>query len=109
MSKSSRPDQMIYSLQRFPKQVRNIFTHALLTIKMCVLRWGGEYCLFWLSLGTTWVSYILDLLYFGETRPERQTTIPIYERVPFMDLLIPGVFSGWWSNFRLYQCSLEWI
>ncbi|XP_013871560.1 cytosolic sulfotransferase 3 [Austrofundulus limnaeus] len=44
--------------------------------------------------GTTWVSQILDLLYFGETNPERQTTIPIYERVPFMDLLIPGVFSG---------------
>uniref|UniRef100_A0A3Q3ERV9 Sulfotransferase n=1 Tax=Labrus bergylta TaxID=56723 RepID=A0A3Q3ERV9_9LABR len=31
--------------------------------------------------GTTWVSYILDLLYFGQTAPERQTSIPIYERV----------------------------
>ncbi|XP_026189433.1 cytosolic sulfotransferase 3-like [Mastacembelus armatus] len=36
--------------------------------------------------GTTWVSYILDLLYFGQTAPERQTSIPIYERVPFLEL-----------------------
>ncbi|XP_037539761.1 cytosolic sulfotransferase 3-like [Nematolebias whitei] len=46
------------------------------------------------SLGTTWVSYILDLLYFGQTSPERQTSIPIYERVPFMELFIPGFFEG---------------
>ncbi|XP_037540639.1 cytosolic sulfotransferase 3-like [Nematolebias whitei] len=44
--------------------------------------------------GTTWVSYILDLLYFGQTSPERQTSIPIYERVPFMELFIPGKVSG---------------
>ncbi|XP_068192572.1 cytosolic sulfotransferase 3-like [Antennarius striatus] len=36
--------------------------------------------------GTTWVSYILDLLYFGQTSPERLTSIPIYDRVPFLDL-----------------------
>ncbi|TKS77770.1 Cytosolic sulfotransferase 3 [Collichthys lucidus] len=36
--------------------------------------------------GTTWVSYILDLLYFGQTSPECQTSIPIYERVPFLDI-----------------------
>uniref|UniRef100_A0A8C7SX97 Sulfotransferase n=2 Tax=Oncorhynchus mykiss TaxID=8022 RepID=A0A8C7SX97_ONCMY len=35
--------------------------------------------------GTTWVSYILDLLYFGQTAPERQTSLPIYERVPFLE------------------------
>uniref|UniRef100_A0A3Q0QUJ4 Sulfotransferase n=1 Tax=Amphilophus citrinellus TaxID=61819 RepID=A0A3Q0QUJ4_AMPCI len=29
--------------------------------------------------GTTWVSQIFDLLYFGQTSPERQKTIPIYE------------------------------
>ncbi|KAJ8016149.1 hypothetical protein DPEC_G00004200 [Dallia pectoralis] len=44
--------------------------------------------------GTTWVSYILDLLYFGQTAPERQTSIPIYERVPFLEcnfkMLTPG-------------------
>uniref|UniRef100_A0A3Q3ME11 Sulfotransferase n=1 Tax=Mastacembelus armatus TaxID=205130 RepID=A0A3Q3ME11_9TELE len=36
--------------------------------------------------GTTWVSYILDLLYFGQMAPEHQTSIPIYERVPFLEL-----------------------
>ncbi|KAM9350995.1 cytosolic sulfotransferase 3-like [Symphorus nematophorus] len=44
--------------------------------------------------GTTWVSYILDLLYFGQTAPERQISIPIYDRVPFLELSIPSVFSG---------------
>ncbi|XP_017265225.1 cytosolic sulfotransferase 3-like [Kryptolebias marmoratus] len=44
--------------------------------------------------GTTWVSYILDLLYFGQTSPERQTSIPIYERVPFLDVFIPEMMSG---------------
>uniref|UniRef100_A0A4W5LJU2 Sulfotransferase n=1 Tax=Hucho hucho TaxID=62062 RepID=A0A4W5LJU2_9TELE len=37
--------------------------------------------------GTTWVSYILDLLYFGQTAPECQR--PIFEKVPFLELLIP--------------------
>ncbi|XP_059188628.1 cytosolic sulfotransferase 2-like [Centropristis striata] len=40
--------------------------------------------------GTTWVSYILDLLYFGQT--ERQTSVPIYERVPFLEVVSP--FTG---------------
>ncbi|XP_018527241.1 cytosolic sulfotransferase 3 [Lates calcarifer] len=44
--------------------------------------------------GTTWVSYILDLLYFGETSPERQTSIPIYERVPFLDIAFPSMDTG---------------
>ncbi|KAM3618263.1 uncharacterized protein V6R79_018143 [Siganus canaliculatus] len=44
--------------------------------------------------GTTWVSYILDLLYFGQTSPERQTSIPIYERVPFLDVCFPNMMSG---------------
>ncbi|KAF5889096.1 cytosolic sulfotransferase 3-like, partial [Clarias magur] len=35
--------------------------------------------------GTTWISYILDLLYFGSTEQERQTSIPIYMRVPFLE------------------------
>ncbi|CAN9515474.1 unnamed protein product [Ophioblennius macclurei] len=35
--------------------------------------------------GTTWVSYILELLHFGQMSSERQTTIPIYERVPFLE------------------------
>ncbi|TKS77769.1 Cytosolic sulfotransferase 3 [Collichthys lucidus] len=39
--------------------------------------------------GTTWVSYILDLLYFGKTSPERQASIPIYDRVPFLEICVP--------------------
>ncbi|XP_073326812.1 cytosolic sulfotransferase 1-like [Pagrus major] len=44
--------------------------------------------------GTTWVSLILDLLYFGKTAPERQTSIPIYERVPFLEITFPSMDSG---------------
>ncbi|XP_063076607.1 cytosolic sulfotransferase 3-like [Engraulis encrasicolus] len=44
--------------------------------------------------GTTWVSYILDLLYFGKDMPERQTTLPIYERVPFLEFAVPVMPTG---------------
>ncbi|KAM6982249.1 cytosolic sulfotransferase 3-like [Tautogolabrus adspersus] len=44
--------------------------------------------------GTTWVSYILDLLYFGQTHPERQSSIPIYDRVPFLEIFVPSIDSG---------------
>ncbi|XP_029995644.1 cytosolic sulfotransferase 3-like [Sphaeramia orbicularis] len=44
--------------------------------------------------GTTWVSYILDLLYFGQTSPERQTSMPIYLRVPFLEIAIPTIPTG---------------
>lgn len=44
--------------------------------------------------GTTWVSYILDLLYFGQTAPERQTSIPIYQRVPFLEICVPVMPPG---------------
>ncbi|XP_029975213.1 cytosolic sulfotransferase 3-like [Salarias fasciatus] len=40
--------------------------------------------------GTTWVSNILDLLYFGQ----REKAIPIYERVPFMEISLAGFDSG---------------
>ncbi|XP_049919776.1 cytosolic sulfotransferase 3-like [Epinephelus moara] len=42
--------------------------------------------------GTTWVSYILDLLYFGQT--ERQRTVPIFDRVPFLEVLFPPLGAG---------------
>uniref|UniRef100_A0A3Q3XA81 Sulfotransferase n=1 Tax=Mola mola TaxID=94237 RepID=A0A3Q3XA81_MOLML len=51
--------------------------------------------------GTTWVSYILDLLYFGKTSPERQTSIPLYERVPFLEITISSTDSGWTDAERL--------
>ncbi|KAI3357595.1 hypothetical protein L3Q82_016007 [Scortum barcoo] len=44
--------------------------------------------------GTTWVSYILDLLYFGQTCPDRHMSIPIHERVPFLEISIPSQPSG---------------
>ncbi|KAM3617087.1 uncharacterized protein V6R79_002095 [Siganus canaliculatus] len=44
--------------------------------------------------GTTWVSYILDLLYFGQTSSDRQTSIPIFERVPFLEISSPDMDSG---------------
>uniref|UniRef100_A0A8C4EUI2 Sulfotransferase n=1 Tax=Dicentrarchus labrax TaxID=13489 RepID=A0A8C4EUI2_DICLA len=40
--------------------------------------------------GTTWVCYILDLLYFGQTCPERQASVPLHERVPFLEITIPS-------------------
>uniref|UniRef100_A0AAY4DBV5 Sulfotransferase n=1 Tax=Denticeps clupeoides TaxID=299321 RepID=A0AAY4DBV5_9TELE len=44
--------------------------------------------------GTTWVSYILDLLYFGQQSPERQSSLPIYERVPFLEFAVPVIPPG---------------
>lgn len=44
--------------------------------------------------GTTWVSYILDLLYFGKKNPERETSLPIYDRVPFLELNMPFMDTG---------------
>ncbi|KAM9475513.1 cytosolic sulfotransferase 3-like [Clarias gariepinus] len=44
--------------------------------------------------GTTWVSYILDLLYFGNEAPDRQTSIPIFMRVPFLEATFPPMPSG---------------
>ncbi|XP_016393527.1 cytosolic sulfotransferase 3 isoform X1 [Sinocyclocheilus rhinocerous] len=44
--------------------------------------------------GTTWVSYILDLLYFGNDAPERQTSQPIYTRVPFLESCFKVIPSG---------------
>lgn len=45
-------------------------------------------------LGTTWVSYMLDLLYFAKKGPERQTSLPVHERVPFLELNVPFMDSG---------------
>ncbi|XP_063321401.1 cytosolic sulfotransferase 3-like [Pelmatolapia mariae] len=44
--------------------------------------------------GTTWVSYIIDLLYFGHMGPDRQTSIPLHDRVPFLELYVPFLPSG---------------
>ncbi|KAM9475517.1 cytosolic sulfotransferase 3-like isoform 3-T3 [Clarias gariepinus] len=44
--------------------------------------------------GNTWVSYILDLLYFSSAAPERETSVPIFIRVPFLESIFPGMPSG---------------
>nr|XP_054602044.1 cytosolic sulfotransferase 2 [Nothobranchius furzeri] len=44
--------------------------------------------------GNTWVSYILDLLYFSQTSPGRQYSVPLFERVPFLEIHMPGYPSG---------------
>ncbi|XP_062315105.1 cytosolic sulfotransferase 2-like [Osmerus eperlanus] len=42
--------------------------------------------------GTTWVSYILEMLCFGHS--ERQNLVPVYERVPFLEMHMPSFPSG---------------
>ncbi|XP_024148943.1 cytosolic sulfotransferase 2 [Oryzias melastigma] len=44
--------------------------------------------------GNTWVSYILDLLYFSHMSPDRQDSVPLHERVPFLEFYMPGFPSG---------------
>ncbi|XP_070766195.1 cytosolic sulfotransferase 3-like [Enoplosus armatus] len=44
--------------------------------------------------GTTWVSYIVDLLCFGQSSSERETSIPIYVRVPTLEFTSPAVKTG---------------
>ncbi|KAB5567677.1 hypothetical protein PHYPO_G00235630 [Pangasianodon hypophthalmus] len=44
--------------------------------------------------GTTWVSYILELLYFHNTLPESQTSLPIFIRVPFLEAVFPEMPTG---------------
>uniref|UniRef100_A0A3B4FDG6 Sulfotransferase n=1 Tax=Pundamilia nyererei TaxID=303518 RepID=A0A3B4FDG6_9CICH len=44
--------------------------------------------------GTTWVSYILDLLYFAHMGQDRQTSIPLHDRVPFLEICEPPMPKG---------------
>ncbi|XP_072223912.1 cytosolic sulfotransferase 2-like isoform X2 [Leuresthes tenuis] len=44
--------------------------------------------------GNTWVSYILDLLYFSQMSPDRRDQIPLHQRVPFLEMHIPGFPLG---------------
>uniref|UniRef100_A0A3Q2NTV6 Sulfotransferase n=2 Tax=Fundulus heteroclitus TaxID=8078 RepID=A0A3Q2NTV6_FUNHE len=39
--------------------------------------------------GTTWVSYILDLLYFDDTISDCRSSVPLQERVPFLEISAP--------------------
>ncbi|XP_061112961.1 cytosolic sulfotransferase 3-like [Conger conger] len=44
--------------------------------------------------GTTWVSHMLDLLYFWKSSPKRGVSLPIYERVAFLESCIPNLPKG---------------
>ncbi|XP_075883143.1 cytosolic sulfotransferase 2-like [Nelusetta ayraudi] len=44
--------------------------------------------------GTTWVSYMLDLLYFGQEPSERETSVPIYDRVPYLEIAFKSMPAG---------------
>ncbi|KAJ8394753.1 hypothetical protein AAFF_G00041080 [Aldrovandia affinis] len=44
--------------------------------------------------GTTWVSHMLDLLYFEKSCPERGASLPIFERVPFLEFCVPPMPTG---------------
>lgn len=44
--------------------------------------------------GTTWVSFIIDLLYFDQTCPDRNKSVPLTQRVPFLDIAVPSQPSG---------------
>ncbi|XP_070823810.1 cytosolic sulfotransferase 1-like [Chaetodon trifascialis] len=44
--------------------------------------------------GNTWLSYILDLLYFGQTSPEHRTSLSIYLKVPNLEVAIPSLQQG---------------
>ncbi|XP_031430038.1 cytosolic sulfotransferase 3-like [Clupea harengus] len=44
--------------------------------------------------GTTWMSYILDLLHFEQEVKDRENSLPIFDRVPFLELTIPNYCTG---------------
>lgn len=44
--------------------------------------------------GTTVASYVLDLLYFGQTHPERLTSVPLNKRVPYLEMSNPSLPKG---------------
>ncbi|XP_068585864.1 cytosolic sulfotransferase 3-like [Cebidichthys violaceus] len=55
--------------------------------------------------GSTWVSYILDLLHFGQTLPEREKSVPLYSRVFTLEIAFPSLQPGP-SQPKLYGTDL---
>lgn len=49
-------------------------------------------------------SYVLDLLYFGQTHPERLTSVPLNKRVPYLEMSNPSLPKGFmWSQPLSYS------
>ncbi|XP_068601603.1 cytosolic sulfotransferase 3-like [Brachionichthys hirsutus] len=48
----------------------------------------------YMKSGNTWVSYLLELLYFGKTDPERLASLPLHCRVPFLEMSQHGRPNG---------------
>ncbi|XP_076596621.1 cytosolic sulfotransferase 1-like [Chaetodon auriga] len=44
--------------------------------------------------GNTWLSYILELLHFGQSSSEHLTSVPLYLRVPILEVTIPSLEPG---------------
>lgn len=40
------------------------------------------------------MSYILDLLYFKQKDKEREKSVAIFDRVPFLEFITPGFPTG---------------
>ncbi|XP_060930166.1 cytosolic sulfotransferase 1-like [Limanda limanda] len=50
--------------------------------------------------GSTWVSYILDLLYFGQSTPKNPRFHPIQARVPTLEICFPEYSGGGSTTHR---------
>lgn len=97
----ARPDDIV--IATYPKAGGYICSHFPLFDdffkRLRVYFWSEKKKPNSLISGTTWVSCILDLLHFGQASPERQTSIPIHKRVPFLDVYIPNGPSAYTGYF----------
>ena len=60
-------------------------------------------------LGNTWLCYILDLLYFGQTSPERETTVPLYSRVINLEIAMPPAKPGYINSPQSTELTLNYM